>query len=253
MSGTEWPAIGRTSSEAAFCVCQLSPPNTCGSSASGGSGGNVLRRETTSSMTRVMSVPTSKLSRTPPRPRFDSERISTMPGRPRIASSIGSISASSSSAGAASRHSALTKSCGWRVSGSSWIGSRMSASTPNSSTMAAAAATAGGFWRQRSESFMDSPEGAAGVRRSSLPDDATDAAADEAARGRPATSRCPLGYACRPRATARCCRRCARARSSDGTEAKIVYSGDRFFLAQSPRQQQVGRISVVRESGERSR
>jgi hypothetical protein len=59
--------------------------NTCGSSASGGSGGKVLSRETTSSMTRVMSVPISNLSPTLPKPRFDSERISTSPGIPRIA------------------------------------------------------------------------------------------------------------------------------------------------------------------------
>ena len=74
-----------------------------------------------------------------------------------MASSMGSMIASSSSEGAASRHSALMKSSGRRVSGSSWIGRRNSASTPNSSTIADAAATAAGFCAQRSEIFMDSP------------------------------------------------------------------------------------------------
>jgi len=157
MSGMECPATGRTSSEAALSDCQLSPPKTCGSSASGGRGGNAFRRETTSSITRVMSVPTSKVRPTPPRPRFDSERISTSPGRPRIASSMGSIRASSSSAGAASRQLALTKSSGRRVSGSSWMGRRNSPRMPNSRTMAAAAATAAGFCMLRSDSRIDPP------------------------------------------------------------------------------------------------
>ncbi len=145
MSWVSLPGSGRTSIEPALAPCQLSPPNTCGSSASGGSGGRVLRRETTSSMTWVMSVPISKLRVTLPPPRLDCERISAMPERPRMASSIGSISASSTSLGAASRHCALMPSCGWRVSGSSWIGSLNSASAPNSTTTRAPAATAAGF------------------------------------------------------------------------------------------------------------
>ena len=72
-----------------------------------------------------------------------------------MASSIGSISASSSSDGAASRQFASTNSCGCLVSGSSWMGRRSMASTPNSTTMAAPAVTAAGFCRLRSEILID--------------------------------------------------------------------------------------------------
>jgi hypothetical protein len=135
----------------------LSPPNTCGSSASGGSGGSALRRDTTSSITRVMLVPTSKVSPTPPPPRLDCERICTSPGRPRMACSTGSISTSSTSAGAASRQPTLIHNCGRVVSGSSWIGSLSRARAPNSSTTRLAAAMAGGFFRQNWVRRMRAP------------------------------------------------------------------------------------------------
>jgi hypothetical protein len=76
---------GRTCSDPAFWVWKLSR-QILAARRRRGQRRQVLSRETTSSMTRVMSVPISNLSPTLPKPRFDSERISTSPGIPRIAS-----------------------------------------------------------------------------------------------------------------------------------------------------------------------
>jgi hypothetical protein len=80
---------------------------------------------------------------------------------PRMASSIGSTMTSSISDGAASRQPTLIQICGRLVSGSSWIGSLISASTPNSSTMRLAAATAGGFCNENCVRRMTAPEAGA--------------------------------------------------------------------------------------------
>ena len=153
ISGTECPGSGRTCSEPRYSVWKLSPANTRGSSASGGNGGRVLSRGTHVEHDARHVGADLELRPTLPKPRFDSERISSSPGFPAWPPrSARPGPPRSRKARLAPRR--IDAQLGLPRVGQQLDRQAQQCERAESRTMVAAAATAAGFWALRSASLI---------------------------------------------------------------------------------------------------
>ena len=89
-----------------------------------------------------MSTPSRKVIVTCDSPNFDSERNSTMSGRPAISLSMGKVTSFSTSSGASAGTPVLICTCGFVMSGTASMGNRSAAHPPTPMRISVASSTA---------------------------------------------------------------------------------------------------------------